>query len=256
MLTGFSGSICSIIRFLYVRNLAFGEDFFWSAVNISIWSTIELGMGIIAGSLATLRPLLKRVIRSTHTRIAPTIRSTKFGKQKGSWDSSAKAPTTWNSPESLQSVVRPWESVGESNGFTTTCQGPCKVQQVFKWGSRSGSRNNSKNRSNNASKMGTNQDTIDQDRTGIWPIDEEMGRIVVDVEVVISESPLEIEERPSRSSRMSEEIRGLWKGRRDEENIFVPERPRPATAPRPAADWSTIPDMHLARPQSARSRPS
>jgi hypothetical protein len=36
-------------------------DFFWAAVNISAWSTIECGASIIAGCLATLRPLLKRM---------------------------------------------------------------------------------------------------------------------------------------------------------------------------------------------------
>jgi hypothetical protein len=38
------------------------EDFFWSATNIAIWSTIEPGVGIIAGCLATLRPLVTGIM--------------------------------------------------------------------------------------------------------------------------------------------------------------------------------------------------
>jgi hypothetical protein len=41
------------------------QDFFVSARNIAIWSTIELGVGIIAGSLITLRPLIHRFSTSS-----------------------------------------------------------------------------------------------------------------------------------------------------------------------------------------------
>lgn len=56
------GCICSIIRFRYVSGLTEVVDFFWNAVNVSIWSTIEAGASIMAGCLATLRPLLKRFL--------------------------------------------------------------------------------------------------------------------------------------------------------------------------------------------------
>ncbi|KAF2683723.1 hypothetical protein K458DRAFT_389651 [Lentithecium fluviatile CBS 122367] len=53
------GCICSAIRFQYVEGLTQIEDFFWNATNISVWSTIEPGVGIVAACLATLRPFLK-----------------------------------------------------------------------------------------------------------------------------------------------------------------------------------------------------
>ncbi|OAG04040.1 uncharacterized protein CC84DRAFT_1057982, partial [Paraphaeosphaeria sporulosa] len=53
------GCVCSAIRFRYVDGLTQIEDFFWNATNISIWSTIEPGVGIMAGCMATLRPLMK-----------------------------------------------------------------------------------------------------------------------------------------------------------------------------------------------------
>jgi hypothetical protein len=63
-----SGVVCSLLRFRYVDGLTQIEDFFWAAVQIATWSTIECGASIIAGCLATLRPLLRH--------IAPTSRNT------------------------------------------------------------------------------------------------------------------------------------------------------------------------------------
>jgi hypothetical protein len=63
LLTTNSGCICSLIRFRYVEGLTQTTDFFWSAMNITIWSTVEAGACIIAGCLATLRPLMKCAVR-------------------------------------------------------------------------------------------------------------------------------------------------------------------------------------------------
>jgi hypothetical protein len=99
--------------------------------------------------------------------------------------------------------------------------------------------------------------TIDQDRAAIWPIDEEMGGIakVVDVQVSVSDAPIDEAERPSRGSRLSEEIRGLWKGRQDEENIWMPERPLPTVAPKSSSDWDRIPSLHIVRSNSTKTPP-
>ncbi|KAF9734730.1 integral membrane family protein [Paraphaeosphaeria minitans] len=70
------GCVCSAIRFRYVDGLTQIEDFFWNATNISIWSTIEPGVGIMAGCMATLRPLIKcahakvQTLRSSRTLFA------------------------------------------------------------------------------------------------------------------------------------------------------------------------------------------
>jgi hypothetical protein len=69
-LTTDSGCICSMIRFRFVDGLTQTDDFFWNVVNISIWSTIEAGACIIAGCLATLRPLLKRAIHQARESTA------------------------------------------------------------------------------------------------------------------------------------------------------------------------------------------
>lgn len=69
-----SACICSMIRFQYVDGLTQIDDFFWNATNIAIWSTIECGASIIAGCLATLRPLLKRMF-TTAGAITKSLRS-------------------------------------------------------------------------------------------------------------------------------------------------------------------------------------
>ncbi len=52
-----SGSAASIVRFPYIYQLNETQDFLWSNTDVSIWSTIEPGIGITASSLATMRPL-------------------------------------------------------------------------------------------------------------------------------------------------------------------------------------------------------
>ena len=69
-----SACICSMVRFQYVDGLTQIDDFFWNATNIAIWSTIECGASIIAGCLATLRPLLKRMFATAGT-ITKSLRS-------------------------------------------------------------------------------------------------------------------------------------------------------------------------------------
>ncbi|BCR90151.1 putative integral membrane protein [Aspergillus chevalieri] len=49
-----------IIRIPWVHTFEEINDFLYATVEIAIWSNIETGLGISAGSLATLRPLLRR----------------------------------------------------------------------------------------------------------------------------------------------------------------------------------------------------
>ena len=126
-----------------------------SAVNISVWSTIELGTGIVAGSLATLRPLLKRLVRTTreHMTLAPLAP----GKQRTSTTKTlsgtirpagapSRGPSGPGRPgdlESMPSIFRPWESIGESGGFTTTCVGGASPGSSGKDEKKGGSRRTS-----------------------------------------------------------------------------------------------------------------
>ncbi|KAI1843773.1 hypothetical protein JX266_010032 [Neoarthrinium moseri] len=53
------GSTATIVRMFYIPDMLNGQDFLWATTNFAIWSTVEPGIGIIAASLATLRPLLQ-----------------------------------------------------------------------------------------------------------------------------------------------------------------------------------------------------
>ncbi|OJD34568.1 uncharacterized protein BKCO1_22000102 [Diplodia corticola] len=64
---GTVGCVCSTIRLKYIGGLVSPTDFFWNAAMISIWSGIECGAGITAGSLATLRPLFKHWIATVRS---------------------------------------------------------------------------------------------------------------------------------------------------------------------------------------------
>ncbi|CAM1502386.1 Fc.00g043700.m01.CDS01 [Cosmosporella sp. VM-42] len=51
-------SAATVVRFVYCKD-AKNPDFLYATINIVIWSTIEQGLAVTAGSLATLRPLLR-----------------------------------------------------------------------------------------------------------------------------------------------------------------------------------------------------
>ncbi|RAK84895.1 hypothetical protein BO79DRAFT_157344, partial [Aspergillus costaricaensis CBS 115574] len=57
-------SIAVFIRIPYIHTL-YSVDYLWATTPIAIWSNIETGLGIFAGSMATLRPILRKFNPST-----------------------------------------------------------------------------------------------------------------------------------------------------------------------------------------------
>ncbi|KAM5356946.1 hypothetical protein ACJ41O_003592 [Fusarium nematophilum] len=55
---GCVASSALLVRFGYLMRFK-DPDFLWATFDIAIWSTVEMGLAITAGSLATLRPLAK-----------------------------------------------------------------------------------------------------------------------------------------------------------------------------------------------------
>ncbi|KAM6513936.1 hypothetical protein FALCPG4_015127 [Fusarium falciforme] len=51
-------SAAGVVRFTFVKDFK-NPDFLWAMLDIAIWSTTEQGLAVTAGSLATLRPLLR-----------------------------------------------------------------------------------------------------------------------------------------------------------------------------------------------------
>ncbi|KAH0427247.1 integral membrane protein [Colletotrichum camelliae] len=60
LVMGCVASSAVIVRFGYLMNLK-DPDFLWATLDTAIWSSVEQGLAITAGSLATIRPLLKLV---------------------------------------------------------------------------------------------------------------------------------------------------------------------------------------------------
>ncbi|KAF6804786.1 integral membrane protein [Colletotrichum sojae] len=60
LVMGCVASSAVVVRFGYLMKLK-DPDFLWSTLDIAIWSSVEQGLAITAGSLATIRPLLKIV---------------------------------------------------------------------------------------------------------------------------------------------------------------------------------------------------
>ncbi|UKZ61293.1 uncharacterized protein TrAtP1_002559 [Trichoderma atroviride] len=60
MLMACVASIAVVVRFPYVKDFK-TLDFLWATIDIAIWSTVEQGLAITAGSLATIRPLFRKI---------------------------------------------------------------------------------------------------------------------------------------------------------------------------------------------------
>lgn len=66
MLTYLSrGSTATIVRFPYLWTLGeYKGDFLWRTSDVAIWTTVEVGVGITAGCIATLKPMVRPFLRA------------------------------------------------------------------------------------------------------------------------------------------------------------------------------------------------
>lgn len=58
----------AFVKVGYLVNYGRLGDFLWDSRDITIWTATELNVGIVAGSLPTLRPLFKSILGSTYGR--------------------------------------------------------------------------------------------------------------------------------------------------------------------------------------------
>lgn len=77
-----SASTATIVRIGYLPYYSIAEDYLYNVSQIAIWSIIESGIGIIAGSMATLRPLLQYIPFLSSTFNSSSSKSKKT-KQRG-----------------------------------------------------------------------------------------------------------------------------------------------------------------------------
>ncbi|KAJ4373178.1 hypothetical protein N0V83_003470 [Neocucurbitaria cava] len=77
---GAIGSVSSILRMVYLKGILFGGGGLTAtSIKATIFATAEPGTGIIAASIAILRPLIRKVSSDIHTRVS------EYGSRKGSY---------------------------------------------------------------------------------------------------------------------------------------------------------------------------
>jgi hypothetical protein len=81
---GFVASTATLVRLKYLLAYNDTEDYLLNIANIAIWSITESGLGLIAGSLATLRPLLKYIPFLGTELSGPVSKPTKSQRFTGS----------------------------------------------------------------------------------------------------------------------------------------------------------------------------
>ncbi|KAJ6089011.1 hypothetical protein N7499_003858 [Penicillium canescens] len=106
-------SVAVIIRIPFLQSYA-DADFLYSTFQIAIWSVIETGLGITAGSLITLRPLFRWLLDGTmaYSRNTPGANrsSRKYQLSSLKLDSSkgARDPSYWRpdlDPDDNKSII-------------------------------------------------------------------------------------------------------------------------------------------------------
>ncbi|KAK1658099.1 hypothetical protein BDP55DRAFT_683816 [Colletotrichum godetiae] len=65
---GVIAGIIMIIRIPYIKVLEISADFLYQTVDVALWSLLEPSIGIVAGCIATLRPLIATCATSTRPR--------------------------------------------------------------------------------------------------------------------------------------------------------------------------------------------
>ncbi|KAL1611915.1 hypothetical protein SLS60_000137 [Paraconiothyrium brasiliense] len=81
---GCIASAAVVARVPYMKNFR-SRDFLWETTDIAIWSTVEQGLAITAGSLATIRPLFQLILtRLGLTSQRSTMPLTPYGNRSGS----------------------------------------------------------------------------------------------------------------------------------------------------------------------------
>ena len=99
-----SASSAVIVRSPYLLQFR-NPDFLWATVDIAIWSDIEQGLAITAGSLATLRPLFRAFaerVGLTHSG-APQQAS---GQDTRDWYRTPSSKPKKSGPFSLGNITR------------------------------------------------------------------------------------------------------------------------------------------------------
>ncbi|KAL5114970.1 hypothetical protein ACEQ8H_007143 [Pleosporales sp. CAS-2024a] len=96
---GCIASAAVIARLPFIRFFG-SQDFLWATTEIAVWSTVEQGLAITAGSLATLRPLFFLAMHRLGLSTQPT-RGPSYGGRSGPLAMGGAPPSNSKANESL-----------------------------------------------------------------------------------------------------------------------------------------------------------
>ncbi|KAF4983784.1 hypothetical protein FZEAL_868 [Fusarium zealandicum] len=107
---GILASIATIVRLPYIQAYSKTDEYLHNVGNIVLWSVFESGTGLIAGSLPSLRRLLKNWVNFDSTHHAPTHPTPFTGTGRGTMISKAgKGVTT------AMGTNRDWELMDDAS---------------------------------------------------------------------------------------------------------------------------------------------
>lgn len=102
----YSASVAVTVRMAYLMKFK-SDDFLWDTLDVAIWSVIEPGLAITAGSLATLRPLYRDISsRLGWTNPANTFPTDEHKDQRGWYRTPSNDVRKKSGPFSLMSITR------------------------------------------------------------------------------------------------------------------------------------------------------
>ncbi|KIW05020.1 hypothetical protein, variant 2 [Verruconis gallopava] len=238
LLLGTAGIVCSVVRFKYINGLGSMHDFFWTAANISLWSLFEMATGIIAGSLATMRPLFKRLMYKarTITQVGKTRKSGDTGHDASRTRMLSKKKSYGSSTSKSQNAMSMWsKSVDPNRSYAATITGGCDhddTDSLSDFDEERGAQLVNLRDENIYSKDIWSKDP---ERSRIWPFDDSQSiRKMVQVEVRSSqesEQPWAAANTESWNARMQAILRPpprIRKGSKDDDSI---------------PEWEKLPDL-------------
>lgn len=76
-------SVATVIRVPFAKELVNQDEYLYNFYDLAVWSTVECGMALTASSLATLKPLFRKMaIIFTATRQSSFMRSAGYSSTK------------------------------------------------------------------------------------------------------------------------------------------------------------------------------
>ncbi|KAK4446096.1 puromycin-sensitive aminopeptidase [Podospora aff. communis PSN243] len=103
---GSAACIASIVRVAYVRAMVDNPDFTFTQCSAAVWSLLEMNLGILCNSLATLKPFLRRHLPSLLS-MSRTTANSGHGTPGGSYGKASKGTGSkiWGQSYKLGSVA-------------------------------------------------------------------------------------------------------------------------------------------------------